>query len=146
MLLRGDVAAGARLHVHTDDRFAKLAHGVKAGIAELQAQLVFALRVETPVAFMARGKSRARPQHANVNFGMNFPRDHQNSPQTVDGTLDAKTLPQARLNTKDLKQRFTVVVGEFARAALRISRKDTWLIERTSQDIDLTCTPVWDKR
>ena len=59
---------------------AKLARGVKAGIAELQAQLVFALRVATPVAFMARGKSRARAQLANVNFGMNFQRDHQNSP------------------------------------------------------------------
>jgi hypothetical protein len=66
--------------VRSDDGFAKLARGVKAGIAELQAQLVFALRVATPVAFMARGKSRARAQLANVNFGMNFQRDHQNSP------------------------------------------------------------------
>jgi hypothetical protein len=64
----------------TEDGFANLAHGVKAGIAEFQAQLVFALRVETPVAFMARGKSRALAQLANVNFGMNFQRDHQNFP------------------------------------------------------------------
>jgi hypothetical protein len=66
--------------VHTEDGFAKLAHGVKAGIAEFQAQLVFALRSKTPVAFMAGGKSRARAQLADVNIGMNFQRGHENSP------------------------------------------------------------------
>jgi hypothetical protein len=66
--------------VHIDDGFAKLTYGVKAGIAELQAQLVLALRSETPVTFIAGGKSRAFAQFANVNFGMNFQRDHDNSP------------------------------------------------------------------
>jgi len=66
--------------VHTDDGFVKLARGVKARIAKLKAQLVFALRVEAPVAFMASGKSWALGQLASVNFGMNFLRNHQNLP------------------------------------------------------------------
>jgi len=65
--------------VHAEDRFAKLAHGVKAGIAELHAQLILALRSETPVTFITGGKSWAFAQFANVNFGMNFQRDHENS-------------------------------------------------------------------
>jgi hypothetical protein len=76
--------------VHTDNGFAKLAQGVKAGIAEIQAQLVFALRSKTPVAFIAGGKSRALAQLANVNFRMNFQRDHETPPCTADGTLDAR--------------------------------------------------------
>jgi len=119
-----------------------LPRGVKARIAKLQAQLVFAFRAKTPVAFMARGKSRARAQFANVNFGMNFQRDHQNSPKTVDGTLDAKDSSKSRLNIKDLKHQLTTAVREFAHAALRISPNDPWLIERTACDIDLTCAAV----
>jgi hypothetical protein len=65
--------------MHTDDRLVGLAHGVKAGIAEFQAQLVFALRSKTAVAFIAVGKSWTLAQLANVNFGMNFQRDHENS-------------------------------------------------------------------
>jgi hypothetical protein len=80
VLLQGDGAAAARLHVRSDDGFAKLARGLKAAIAELQAQLVFALRVETPLAVGARGKGRAHAQFANVNFGMNFQCDLENSP------------------------------------------------------------------
>ena len=79
MSLQGDGPAGTRLHVHTEDRFAKLTHDVKAGIAELHAQLILALRSETPVTFIAGGKSRAFAEFANVNFGMNFQRDHDNS-------------------------------------------------------------------
>jgi len=60
----------------TDDGFAMLAHGIKAGIAKFQAQLVFALRSETPVALVAGGKSRTLVEFASVNFWMNFQRDH----------------------------------------------------------------------
>ncbi|HXR33892.1 MAG TPA: hypothetical protein VN830_09300 [Verrucomicrobiae bacterium] len=126
----------------TDDRFARLAHGVKARIAEFQTQLVFALRAKTPVAFMAGRKSRVFAQLASVYFGMYFQRAHENSSQTADGTLGAMARRLPGLNLKDLKQWPTVTVGDFAHAAPSFSWKDPWSIERIPCDIELTCPAI----
>jgi hypothetical protein len=78
--------------VDADDGFAMLAQGVEAGIAQLQAQLVFALRSKTPMALVAGGKSRALAQFASVNFGMNFQRNHETLPEV----LMARRVPRLR--------------------------------------------------
>jgi hypothetical protein len=67
----------------TEDGFAMPVQGVEAGIAQFQAQLVFAPRSETPVALEAGGKSRALAQFASVNFRMNFQRDHETLPRAL---------------------------------------------------------------
>lgn len=58
--------------MNADDRFTVLAHGIEAGIAQLQGQLIFALCSETPVTLVTSGKIQAIMQFANMNFGMNF--------------------------------------------------------------------------
>lgn len=92
MSLNRQDAAGAWLHVNTDDGFAMLAHGVQARIAKLQAQLVFALRTETAMALVAGGKSRTLVEFASVNFGMNFQLDHETPPKL----LLARSVPETR--------------------------------------------------
>jgi predicted alternative tryptophan synthase beta-subunit len=67
--------------VHADDRFAKVPQHVKALVAQFQAQLVFTLRAETPVAFIASGKCRAFAQLLNLGFRMDFERNHCGSPK-----------------------------------------------------------------
>jgi hypothetical protein len=50
-------------------------------IAQFQAELVFTLRVETSVTFET-GRERWPLRHfASNNFGMDFKRVHENSPQ-----------------------------------------------------------------
>jgi len=67
------------LHVDADDWLADLAGGVKAGVAQSHAQLVFALCVEAAAAFVAGGVFRTTVLFAGVNFGVDFKREHFNS-------------------------------------------------------------------
>jgi hypothetical protein len=62
------------------DRLVLVLQSVKAMIAQRQRQLIFAPGVETPVTFRAGGERRALAQLANVNFWMNFKRDHEKLP------------------------------------------------------------------
>jgi hypothetical protein len=60
------------LYVHADDRFVQRAQIFKAGVAKLQAQLVFALGVKRPVAFVAGGIRRPLLLFFDMNLWMSF--------------------------------------------------------------------------
>ena len=119
-----------------------LAQRIEARIAEFQAQLIFVLGAETPVAFVASGKSRGFAQFANMNFGMDFQLDHDQSPSTVSRATNAAIQFSLRLNLEDLKQGFMSAVGKIVQSCPRTSRNDPWLIERTFIDNGLTCEAV----
>jgi hypothetical protein len=69
------------LHVNAERRFAGLAQRVEAAVAQFQAQLVFALRMEGAVAFMTSCAGRAPRLFSGVNPGMDLERDHKISPR-----------------------------------------------------------------
>jgi hypothetical protein len=85
LIMRGCIAASGatrkRLHVNTKEWFAGLAQRVKAGVAQFQAQLVFALGMEGAVAFMTGCVGRALRLFSGVDFGMDLKRDHKISPK-----------------------------------------------------------------
>jgi len=66
--------------VNAYHRFAEVAQRVKAGVAQLQAELVFALGMEAAVALVAGAIFRTLALFAGVHFGMDFERDHNISP------------------------------------------------------------------
>jgi hypothetical protein len=70
----------AGLDVNADDRFAQMAKRVKAAVAQFQAELIFAPGAEAAMAFVASGVLRALMPFLDVNFGMDFKSDHDNSP------------------------------------------------------------------
>jgi hypothetical protein len=53
---------------------------VETVIAQFQAELVFALRMETSVAFETGRERWSLRYFASNNFGMDFKRVHENSP------------------------------------------------------------------
>jgi hypothetical protein len=67
----------SRLYVDADDRFAQGAQGFEAGVAEFEAELVFAFCVEGVVAFVASGVGRALALFPAVNIWMEFERVHK---------------------------------------------------------------------
>jgi len=69
------------LHVDADNRLADMAGRVKAGVAEPDTELVFALGVKAAMAFEAGGIFRLLVLLACVNFGMDLKRNHFNSPK-----------------------------------------------------------------
>jgi len=71
---------GAGLYVNADDRLADVAGCVKAGVAEPNTELVFALGVKAAMTFEAGGIFRLLVLFAGVNFGMDLKRNHFNSP------------------------------------------------------------------
>lgn len=71
----------ARLYVDGDNRNAPVLESVKTVVAQPQAQLIFALGVETPVTPGTSREGRALAQLANANFWMNFERNHEDSPR-----------------------------------------------------------------
>jgi hypothetical protein len=75
--------------MNADDRFAQGAQGFEAGIAEFEAELVFAFCVEGVVAFVASGEGWAMALFRYVNFWMDFERVHKISP----GRVGARALP-----------------------------------------------------
>jgi len=89
--------------VDADDRLAKVAKRVKAGVAELEAELVFTLGVESAVAFEAGGIVRALTLFAGVNFGMNFKFEHKLPWQGM-GTNYAKLRHRDALNRHNLQR------------------------------------------
>jgi hypothetical protein len=66
--------------VDADYRFADMAGGVKAVIAQTQTELVFTFGVEAAVTSEAGGIFRVLVLFGNVNFGMDFERYHINPP------------------------------------------------------------------
>ena len=78
-------ARGSRLwlYVDADDRLAQGAQSFEAGVAEFEAELVFAFCVEGVVAFVASGVGRALALFPNVNFWMDFERAHKFSPASI---------------------------------------------------------------
>jgi hypothetical protein len=72
-----------RFYVNTDHRFAQGAQGFEAGVAEFQAELVFAFCVERVVAFVAGGVCRTLALFFYVDFWMDFERVHKTSPARV---------------------------------------------------------------
>jgi hypothetical protein len=63
-----------------DNRLAKMAKGVKAGVAQSQGKLVFALGLEAAPAFVAAGKFRSLKVFVNLNLGLNLMSYHIASP------------------------------------------------------------------
>jgi hypothetical protein len=66
-----------RLYVDADHGFAQRAQGFEAGVAEFEAKVVFAFRVEGVMEFVAGGVRRALSLFSHVNFWMDFERVHK---------------------------------------------------------------------
>jgi len=71
----------ANLNVNADDRFSEVTRGIEAVVTEADAKLIFTLGAKTAVAFKARGVLGPLKLLTNMNFGMNFERNHNNSPK-----------------------------------------------------------------
>ncbi len=82
----------ADLHVNVHHRFADMAGGVEAGIAQLQAELVFAFCVEAAMAFETGGVRRLLELLAYMNFGTNLGGNHGSSPEQGEGKWRARRL------------------------------------------------------
>ena len=127
----------ARADVDADDRFAVVLHGVEAVVAKRQGQLVFAFGVETAVTLRTSRKRRTVAQFANVNFWMNFKRDHENSP----GSVGARAMPETRRRSESSNevaasdQRCTrtlsIPCAICPKASTRTCGNTPWPIERT---------------
>ena len=78
--LESGAAPRVRADVDADDEFTMALHGVEAALAKRRRQLVFALGVKTAVTLRTSRKASAVAQFANVNFWMNFKRNHEDSP------------------------------------------------------------------
>jgi hypothetical protein len=70
--------------VDADDRFPQGAQGFEAGVAEFEAELVFAFCLEGVVAFVASGVGRALALFSYMNFWMDFKRVHKFSPASIE--------------------------------------------------------------
>jgi hypothetical protein len=70
----------SRLYVDADHGFAQGAQSFEAGVAEFEAELVFAFCVEGVVAFVASGVGRALALFSYRNIWMDFERVHKFSP------------------------------------------------------------------
>jgi len=62
----------ARLDVDANDRFAEIAECVKAGVAKLQAELVFTLGAECAVALVTGGILRPARVFSNLDIRFHF--------------------------------------------------------------------------
>ena len=71
------------LYVDTDDRLAERTQGFEAGIAEFEAELVFAFCVEGVVALVASRVWRTLPLFSYLNIWMDFERVHDFSPVSI---------------------------------------------------------------
>jgi hypothetical protein len=80
------------LDVNTDDGFGKVTRGIKAVVTEADAKLIFALGAKAAMAFVASGVLGPLKLLTYVNFGMNFRRNHNRSPQIEGQTICQKTL------------------------------------------------------
>lgn len=118
-------------HVDADDRFAVVLHGVKAVLAQGQAQLVFALGVETPVTLRTGGKGWTLAQFANVNFWMNFERDHENSPTDAGARVMPENELHRALKLKGLADGFAERMRDFPQTSPTTCGITPWPIERT---------------
>jgi hypothetical protein len=74
-------ATRKHLYVNAEGWFTGFPQCVEAGVAQFQAQLVFALGMEGAVAFMTSCIGRALCLFSGVNFGMDLERDHRMSPK-----------------------------------------------------------------
>jgi len=72
-----------RLDVNADHGFTQRAQSFEAGVAELEAELVFAFCVESAVAFVAGGVRRALALFSHVDFRMDFERVHNIPPTSI---------------------------------------------------------------
>lgn len=72
----------ADLNVNANDWFSEVPRGVEAVVTQIDAQLVFTLGMETPVAFVAGGVVGPFDLGAGVNGGMDFKCNHSSSPKT----------------------------------------------------------------
>jgi hypothetical protein len=74
----------ANLNVNADDRFGEVTRGIEAVVTQADTQLIFRLGAKAAVAFEASGVLGPLKLLANMdfrmNFGMNFHRNHNNSP------------------------------------------------------------------
>jgi len=70
------------LNVNADDRFGEMPSGIEAVVTKIDAQLIFTLGMETAVAFVTSGIIGLLDLTAGVTRGMDFGRNHSNSPNT----------------------------------------------------------------
>jgi hypothetical protein len=69
--------------VDADDRLAQGTQGFETGVAEFEAELVFAFCVEGVVALVASGAGWALALFSYVNIWMDFERVHKISPAGI---------------------------------------------------------------
>ena len=62
--------------MNADHRFAQRAQGFEAGVAKIEAELIFALCMEGTATFTTGGVRRALALLPDVNFWMDFERIH----------------------------------------------------------------------
>ncbi len=99
-LLADDPPARVGFYMNGEDRLAQVPVGVKAFVAQLKAELIFALSAKTAVALMAGGDLLVLCLFVGVNFGMNF--DHCYSPSHSDW---ANGMPRRAVEDKRLTGR-----------------------------------------
>ena len=91
-----------RLYANADHRLAQRAQGFEARVAEFEAKLVFAFRLERVVAFVAGGVRWALALSSFVNFGMEFECIHNVSPPKYRRTQGPRLGHLFGLQGKDL--------------------------------------------
>ena len=91
----------ARLYVDADHWFAERAQSLKAGVAEFEAEMIFAFCVKGVMAFVAGGVRRTLALFPHMNFWMDFERVHD-IPRNYRRMRDAKLGDLFRLQGKDL--------------------------------------------
>jgi hypothetical protein len=92
--------------VDPDDGFTVPPHGVEAVPAKRQGKLIFRLGVKTAVTLRTSRKARLVAQFANVNFCMNFKRDHENSPKSAEAPAMPETTSRKHRRQKNEQRRY----------------------------------------
>ena len=120
----------SRLHVNADDRLAQGAQGFEAGVAEFEAELIFAFCLEGVMTFVAGGVGWALPLFSDVDFRMDFERDHKIFPVKYRGMRMARLKQDWGLERKELSSaiqyrwvKIRIFLGVNALRALRIGRR-----------------------
>jgi len=106
----------ASLDVDVHDGLGAIADSVEAAVAEDEAKLVFTLCMETAVTLRASRKSRALEAFLDLNFGMNFERNHKTPPQEW-GTTIARASSSRGLQRKELQSIVRKRVGDLAQGS-----------------------------
>jgi hypothetical protein len=71
----------ANLYVNTNYGFGEVTRGIEAVVTQADAKLIFILGAKAAMAFEASGVFGPLKLFTSMHFGMNFKRNHNNSPK-----------------------------------------------------------------